>query len=854
MKDLDLRQDVLPIQRALGVQWNLENDQLTFNVSIPEKPLTRRGVLSIVNSLYDPLGLVAPVILVGKLLLQKLLILGKEKVNDQPLKWDDPLPSDLNHEWNRWKNQLTGLENVSANRCYHTKNFGAVVRNEIHAFSDASKEAVGVAAYLKQLNQKGEVSVSLVFGQAKVAPIRPTSIPRLELCAAVLSTKAVKKIRTELDLKIDDVKFYTDSKVVLGYISNDARRFHVYVANRVQVIRDTSEPHQWNYVDTSTNPADLATRGTTAKGLIESNWLEGPSFLKMNQSNEPSIDEAASPIIDDITINENDPEVKVNAYVTSSTRETGLKSKRFERFSDWLKLQRAVACLIAKIRNRKTSKDVRSLDDDQNVENEHRHPSSKDSESAKIAIIKAVQNEAFADDISVLKRENKETESRDQLKEQRRTLRKSNLAGLDPFLDQDGVLRVGGRLNRSSLTFEEKHPILLPKKHHVSQLIIRHYHEKVIHHQGRQITHGAVRQAGFWVINGHKEVSRMVNVCVTCKKLRGRTLTQHMADLPVDRMETHPPFTNVGLDVFGPWQIQVKKLRGRNTNAKRWGLVLTCLSSRGIHIEILHSMDANSFICALRRFFAIRGQAAILRCDCGTNFVGAKSELDGALNEMDAEKVKKYVAEQGCEWKFNPPHASHFGGVWERQIGTIRRVLDAMLLKIGAAQFDDELLLTLMAEVTATVNSRPIATVSADIDEPVPLSPSMLLTMKQKPLLAPPGVFVREDLYARKRWRRVQYLADQFWLRWKREYLQNLQSRPKWHERERNLVDGDVVLVKDRDLHRNDWSMGRVTDSIKSEDGEVRKAKVAIFKEGNKKTVFRPISELILLISAPSEQ
>ena len=201
----------------------------------------------------------------------------------------------------------------------------------------------------------------------------------------------------------------------LKKIGNDARRFHVYVANRVQVIRDTSEPHQWNYVDTSTNPTDLATRGTTAKGLIESDWLEGPSFLKMNQSNEPSIDEAASPIMDDITINENDPEVKVNAYVTSSTRETGLKSKLFEGFSDWLKHHRAVACLIAKIRNRKTSKDVRNLDDCKNVENEHRHPTSKDSnESAKIAIIKAVQNEVLADDISVLKRENKETESRDQ--------------------------------------------------------------------------------------------------------------------------------------------------------------------------------------------------------------------------------------------------------------------------------------------------------------------------------------------------------------------------------------------------------------------------------------------------------
>ena len=311
-----------------------------------------------------------------------------------------------------------------------------------------------------------------------------------------------------------------------------------------------------------------------------------------------------------------------------------------------------------------------------------------------------------------------------------------------------------------------------------------------------------------------------------CKKLRGQTLTQHMADLPADRTETHPPFTNVGMDVFGPWHILVKKLRGAAANAKRWGLVFTCLSSRGIHIEVLHSMDANSFICALRRFFAIRGPAAILRCDCGTNFVGAKSELDGSLKEMDKERVQRYVTEQGCEWKFNPPHASHFGGVWERQIGTIRRVLDVMLLKIGAAQLDDELLLMLMAEVSSIVNNRPITAVSADTDNPVPLSPSMLLTMKQKPLLSPPGVFVREDLYTRKRWRRVQYLAEQFWLRSKREFLQNLQSRTKWNERERILACGDVVLLKDKDLHRNDWSLGRVTEGVESEDGKVRKARI----------------------------
>ena len=856
MKDLDLRQDVLPTQRALGVQWNLEDDQLTFSVTLPDKPLTRRGVLSIVNSLYDPLGLVAPVMLVGKLILQKILILGREKMNDQPLRWEDPLPLDLNDRWHCWKNQLAGLENVSTNRCYHPKDFGTVVRNEVHAFSDASKDAIGVAAYLKQLNQKGEASVSLVFGQAKVAPIRPTSIPRLELCAAVLSTKAVKKLRTELDLTIDAVKFYTDSKVVLGYVKNDARRFHVYVANRVQTIRDTSEPHQWNYVETSKNPADLATRGTTVTGLINSNWLEGPSFLKAETENVLPPDTTPLPALDEITIDEDDPEVKVNAYSTNTARETTLKVKRFEHFSDWIVLQRAIAYLIAQIRKQKAIRDVHGLEQNRQIKNESQHPTVKEcSEAAKITIIKAVQNDVFTDEIEALKRrDNKEVESRNHLKERRKLLRSSNIVKLDPFLDQDGILRVGGRLNRSSLTFEEKHPILLPKKHHLSQLIIRHYHQRVVHHQGRQITHGAVRQAGFWVVNGHGETSRIISACVTCKKLRGRTLTQHMADLPLDQTEIHPPFTNVGLDVFGPWQIQVRKLRGTAANAKRWGLVFTCLSSRGIHIEILHSMDASSFICALRRFFAIRGPIAIIRCDCGTNFVGGKSELDDSFKEMDKERVQRYVMEQGCEWKFNPPHASHFGGVWERQIGTIRRVLDAMLLKIGASQLDDELLLTLMAEVSSIVNNRPITVISADADEPVPLSPAMLLTMKQKPLFPPLGVFVREDLYARKRWRRVQYLAEQFWLRWKREFLLNLQVRTKWNERVRNLAKGDVVLVKDKDLHRNDWSLGRVTESIESEDRKVRKVKVMIFKEGTKKTLLRPISELVLLLSTSSEQ
>lgn len=397
------------------------------------------------------------------------------------------------------------------------------------------------------------------------------------------------------------------------------------------------------------------------------------------------------------------------------------------------------------------------------------------------------------------------------------------------------------------MEYGEKHPIVLPKNHHVSQLVAKHHHLQV-HHQGRQITGGAIRQAGFWLIGGHDTVTKVIGACVPCKKLRGPPLEQRMADLPPDRTEVCPPFTNVGFDVFGPWAVQTRKTRGGAANAKRWGLVFTCLSSRAIHIEVLEAMDASAFICALRRFFALRGHAKLLRCDRGTNFIGAKTELGEAVSELNDKKVEKFVTEYGCKWEFNPPHASHFGGVWERQINTIRRVLDAMFAELGKPQLTHELLITLMAEVVAIVNARPISALPSDPDDPQPLSPATLLTMKTRPAGPPPGQFLRPDIYARRRWRRVQFLAEQFWTRWRREYLQSLQPRRKWTETQRDLRVGDVVLMRDEAQHRNDWPLGRISEAIRSEDDRVRKVKVEVVRDGERKTYLRPIKELVLLL------
>ena len=312
-----------------------------------------------------------------------------------------------------------------------------------------------------------------------------------------------------------------------------------------------------------------------------------------------------------------------------------------------------------------------------------------------------------------------------------------------------------------------------------------------------------------------------------------------MADLPSDRTEVCPPFTNVGFDVFGPWAVQTRKTRGGGVSAKHWGLVFTCQSSKAIQIEVLEAMNSSASICALRRLFTLRGHAKLLRCDRGTNFIGAKTELDAAASELDEKREEKFTTESGCEWEFNPPHASHFGGVWERQINTIRRVLDAMLTELGQSQLTHKLLVTLMAEVVAIVNARQIAVLLSDVDDPQPLSPAMLLTMKTRPAGPPPGQFMRTDIYAHRRWRRVRFLAEQFWTRWRRKYLQSLQPRQKWAETRRDLYVGDIVLVRDESQHRNDWPLGRVSEVLRSNDGRVRKVKVNVVRDGERKTYLR---------------
>lgn len=318
-----------------------------------------------------------------------------------------------------------------------------------------------------------------------------------------------------------------------------------------------------------------------------------------------------------------------------------------------------------------------------------------------------------------------------------------------------------------------------------------------------------------------------------------------MSDLPVERLQVEPPFSYVGMDVFGPWEVFTRRTRGGQANSKRWAVLFTCLCTRAVHIEVVEEMSSSSFINALRCFFALRGPAKQLRSDCGTNFIGAHKELSAKAPVK--YKVQQYLQEHKCTWLFNP-HSSHVGGVWERMIGMARRILDNMLLQAGRVQLTHEILTTFLAEVTAIINAHPLIPVSSDPEHPLILSPAMLLTQKTH-AIPPICDSINQKEMLKSHWKHVQFLADIFWSRWQKEYLSSLQSRRKWHNKRTDIKEGDVVLLKDKQTRRNEWPMGVIVKTVPSEDGIVRKAEVRVANQGTVKTYYRPISDMVFLLS-----
>ncbi|KAG1655535.1 hypothetical protein GQR58_024454 [Nymphon striatum] len=765
--------------KVLGIKWNILSDCFGFQIARSEpKMLSRRVMLSVVSSMFDPLGLVNPILISGKLLLQE--------ATRRKLSWDEIVPRDIELSWKSWLDDVEEVKQLKIARCFKP-----------------ISEAYGSCSYLRCIDKTGRISVHLIMSKCRVAPIRSPTLPRLELQGAVLAAKLDGLLKEKLDIVIDESYFWSDSEIVLKYLSNEKLRFHVYVGNRVNTILGLTHPRQWNYIKGKSNPADLLTRPQTVESMHRKQWFRGPQFLNQYKDSWNLNNVYGQ-------LSEQDPQVKRSKLI-SNVHMIAMKNPEnihvidsfANYYSDWYKMRRAVAYWFKYIDYLGKVKISAKL-------------SVCDIKNAEKAILKHVQQECFQEELK-------------QLNLKGVVSKRSSIRSLCPFLDADGLIKVGGRIMHSS--DELKHALIISHKHPVARLIITDVHK--VAHLGSQWVLSIVRRK-YWVTKGMSTVKSVLKKCVTCKRLYANTAVQKMANLPQARMDAYKPaFTNTGIDIFGPFYV-----KHRRSQVKRYGCIFTCMTTRAVHLEKVYDLSTNSFINGFRRFVCRRGYPEKVYSDNGTNFVGGESELRRSLSEISKHEIEQYAVRHNIEWHFNPPSASHMGGAWERIIRSIRRILSGMILKIKS--LTDETLDTLFCEIESILNGRPLTKLSDDVLDPTPLTPNHLLMLKEGPSL-PPGKF-DEDI-CKKGWRHVQHLSNVFWRRWLRVYLPELQRRQKWLDVKDNMKKGNLVIIVNESTPRNLWPLAIVTEVLPSSDGLVRSVKVK-----TKSSEFvRPITKLVLL-------
>lgn len=459
---------------------------------------------------------------------------------------------------------------------------------------------------------------------------------------------------------------------------------------------------------------------------------------------------------------------------------------------------------------------------------QHSGPTSADYQEAETLIFQRAQQDSFPDEMRLLRAG-------------KPVLSSSRLLTLSPEFDEsDKVIRVGGRLRRSAeLDYATLHPIVLDPSHPAVKLLIQDYDSR-LRHPGPERVFAEIRRT-LWILRGREAIRRHQHTCAECHRWKSRPVVPKMADLPTARLRLFKPvFHSTGMDCFGPFQVKV----GRRLE-KRWGIIFKCLTTQAVHLDLLTNIDADSFLMALRRFVARRGTPAELFSDQGTNFRGGEKELREAFGALSPE-LQQSLAKQKIAFHFNPPAAPHFGGVWEREI---RSVKQALYTTVGAQAQAEEVLRTVLIEVEGLLNSKPLGYVSSSVADPDPVTPSLLLMGRRDGSL-PQVVYPATELLSRRRWRHSQILTDHFWSSFIRYYLPGMQARQKWHAIRVNLAEDKVVMLVDPQLPRALWPIGRVIKVHTSADGHVRSADVKI----KDKVYTRPVARLVILPAIPDDK
>ncbi|XP_076660338.1 uncharacterized protein LOC143363666 [Halictus rubicundus] len=775
--------------KTLGISWDPKMDAISYTVNVtPRNTYTKRIILSTIAKIFDPLGLLGPITIIAKILVQRLWQL---KVD-----WDESLPMAIQTEWSNYQEQLRLLENLRFER--HVSQ-SSIQRLEIHGFCDASERAYGACIYIRSIDSSGTTKVQLLCAKSRVAPLKTISLARLELCGANLLASLYVSVKESLTHQINDTTLWTDSTIVLHWLNKSPNLLKTFVANRVTEIQAKTNIHTWRHIRSSDNPADLLSRGIIPKKFVNSKiWRNGPEWLLESESLWPRSCLESIAEVPDLR--------KVQCFTVAKIQPFEL----LDRYSCIKRLRRVISyCLRFLPANRMTGP-----------------ISIKELERANEKIIQLTQAHAFSDEISDLK-------SKSGLNN------KSKLRSLNPFIDEKGILRVGGRLQNSDLEYERKHPILLPKGHHITDIIIRDIHIEN-YHSGLTATLYNVRQT-YWPIDGKNTTRKILRNCVKCFRVHPPTTNYVMGNLPATRVLETRPFTNVGIDYCGPFFIKERRHRNR-TRVKVYVAVFICFSTKAVHLEVVGDMTTEAFLAALKRFIGRRGKCTNIYSDNGTNFVGANNELHElhkVLREND--EVNHFITDKGISWHFMPALSPHFGGLWEAAVKSLKHHLKRV---VGDELFTYEQFATFVTEIEAILNSRPLTPLSSDPNDPLSLTPGHFL-IGTTITSVPEADFTASPNNRLSNWQHIQKVKQDFWKRWSKEYIQQLNVRAKWVKGSHDIKEGTVVILKDDRLPPLQWNLGRVLKIHPGTDDIIRAVTVqtsnGIYKRNVKQLAPLPI-------------
>ena len=842
LSEIDIHVDNLPSHKTLGLVWDPNKDRLCIKADFGGHPFTRRGLLSVLASIYDPLGLIAPYMLPAKLLLQRLA--------NQGLDWDSKIPNSDCVLWEKWLKSLPKLSEVSIPRLH--KNFTDAESCELHCFADASSDGFGAVCYFR-ICKSNQYVCSFVIGKSRVSPVKTLSTPRLELCAAVVAVRLAKMVESEHDIFLSRIVFWSDSTTVLAYLRNTSKRRPAFETHRINLIRTYSETDQWRWVDTNNNPADLYSRGVSPRYSDKATkWLQAPFFLSQEESTWPqqpgkTHDEPNKCDLDvssvtlercfssaNVVQGNETSSVITNVCSVQAVDDKGLQDPLYRLASRYSTLQHSVKSTAWLLRMKELlRKRAACVSYAANI----KPISAEEYDTALLALLRLAQQQSFPNLVEALENSSWHEVLAGKQGKSVKTIIIQPLKKFCPLV-KDGVIRIGGRLQRSSLPMDFKHPIVLPKRHHVTRLIVLSAHCES-GHSGAQYVLNKLRDR-FHIVGQCRTVRHYIKQdCMVCRNLEARLGSQLMAPLPPARVEAGcSAYENCGVDYMGPLEIK----QGRN-RLKRYCCVFTCLATRATHLEVAYDLSTESFLMALRRFLSTRGHSTrVIFSDNGTNFVGARSELQRGIKRLNQNQILNELSPKGIMWNHAPPLASHQGGIYESIIRLIRKAMTAIMSDKHVSVLTDEGLITFLKEVEYILNCRPLTQIDANEDDVKTLSPIMLLTGCVDPGFAP-DVFMSADRL-RSSWRACQFQIDEFWRRWQSEYLHLLQRRQKWLTPERNLKLNDLVLLFDESQPRNVWPKGIVVEVFPDRDNLVRRAKV---KTASGKTLMRDVRKLCLL-------